>query len=530
MRNQRFIGACFVRSLPAFDSGSLQGLASAAAVRDGLAPNGIRWPRLLAVFLCLCFAASCSKESDEPAPQFTQNPRVAKPGLQIAREKRIAEDRLVPATEESADEQETLPAPQSKKKAGKPGHKKSKGSRAENGDDVFAGTNVLRIHIQVSAADMNTLRGTQRMMRWGGSEEQRPTVRAKIIEGDHVYTNVALHLKGAAGSFREVDDNPCFTLNFQKFAPGQTFHGLHKLSLNNSVQDPSYLTEKICRELFEAAGVPAPRAGHAQVWLNQRDLGLRVLVEGFSRQFLKRHFTNTKGNLYDGGFLRDINQTLEVNSGDNPKDRSGLDALYKASREPDPAKRFEQLNKTLDMDRFISFVAMDIIQCDWDGYAMNRNNWRIFHDLDSNKMVFFPHGLDQMFGVERASPNCSILPHMQGLVARAVLSTPEGQRRYFARIGQLYTNVFDAKALCKRVDDLNAVIQPVIAQSSSEEGRYHLEAVQYLKQRIRQRDQSLKDQLSKVAARLNSGSPVQSALEPFDEDSGPRPFFFRRRY
>ena len=34
---------------------------------------------------------------------------------------------------------------------------------------------------------------------------------------------------------------------------------------------------------------------------------------------------------------------------------------------------------------------------DWDGYVMNRNNYRVYHDLDTGKMVFFPHGMDQMF-------------------------------------------------------------------------------------------------------------------------------------
>jgi spore coat protein CotH len=169
---------------------------------------------------------------------------------------------------------------------------------------------------------MASLRGTG----WGNGE-QRPVVKAMIQEGGVLYTNVAVHLKGAAGSFRSVDDDPCFTLNFEKFAPSQSFHGLHKLSLNNSVQDPSYMTERICRELFEAAGVPAPRAGYAKLQLNGRDLGLRVMVEGWSKQFLKRYFKDTRGNLYDGGFLQDITDPLEVNSGDNPKDHSDLRSL-----------------------------------------------------------------------------------------------------------------------------------------------------------------------------------------------------------
>ena len=383
---------------------------------------------------------------------------------------------------------------------------RAKGGKAAASEDLFSGTNVVRIQIEISRSGLALLRNAG----WGNGQE-RPTAKVTVREGGVIYTNVALHLKGAAGSFRALDDNPCFTLNFEKFAAGQAFHGLHKISLNNSVQDRSYLSEKICRELFEAAGVPVARAGHAKVEVNGRDLGLRVLTEGFNKQFLKRYFANTAGNLYDGGFVQDVTSSLAVNSGDHPEDHSGQRALVAATRESDPTKRMARLEQVLDMDCFLSYVAMDVIQCDWDGYAMNRNNWRIFHDLEAGKMVFFPHGLDQMFGVERTSPECPILPPMQGLVARQVIGTPEGRRRYLERMSQLYTNVFHVEALLKRVDDLAAVIRPVIAESNLQAARSHDQQVQRLKQRIARRDASLRQQLGTVSAplRFSTGGTVQ---------------------
>jgi spore coat protein CotH len=366
------------------------------------------------------------------------------------------------------------------------------------GEDLFNNAYVPRLRIEISREGMATLRSTG----WGNGVE-RPVAKARVWEGEKVYTNVAVHLKGAMGSFRPVDENPGLTLNFEKFAPGQSFHGLHKISLNNSVQDRSFITEKICRELFEAAGVPVPRTGHAKVELNGRDLGLRVLAEGWNKQFLKRYFKDVRGNLYDGGFVQDVYDSLEVNCGQNPKNNSGLRALASAAREPDLSKRFTRLEQTLDVDRFLSYVAMDVIQCDWDGYAINKNNWRIFHDLESNKMVFFPHGLDQMFGVARTTPDCPIRPHMQGLVAVALLETPEGRRRYYDRLTQLYTNVFHLEALLQRVDEIAALIQPVIAETNPQAARTHEMAVLRLKKRITDRDRSLSQQL---AARI---SPAQ---------------------
>jgi len=259
-----------------------------------------------------------------------------------------------------------------------------------------------------------------------------------------------VHLKGAAGSFRSIDQKPAFTLNFDKFISNQSFHGLQKFSLNDSVQDRSFLSEQISRELFEAAGVPAPRAAHARVELNGRDLGLYVLTEGFNKQFLRRYFKNVKGNLYDGGFIRDITETLGMNSGDDPGNNSGLQALVAAAFERDAVKRFARLEQTLNMNRFLSFLAMEALLCHWDGYSMNRNNWRVFHDLDSNKMVFMPHGMDQMFGAPGGRASGSIMPGTHGLVAQAVMSTSEGRRRYLERVSQLATNVFKVDSILQR--------------------------------------------------------------------------------
>ena len=186
--------------------------------------------------------------------------------------------------------------------------------------DLFAGRTVLRIAIDIPPDGMRVLSDSS-------DGPNRASARARVREGGRVYTNVAIHLKGGAGSFRPIDDDPGFTLNFEKFAPGQSFHGLKKLSLNNAVQDPSFLNDKICRELFNAAGSPTPQAGFTTVRLNGRDLGIHILTEGFNKQFLRHYFTNVSGNLYQTHGNQEITQPLDVNSGDDPKNDSGLRAL-----------------------------------------------------------------------------------------------------------------------------------------------------------------------------------------------------------
>jgi hypothetical protein len=418
-------------------------------------------------------------------------------------------------------------------KSGKSGPAKTaktgKGKHVQPTENIFTNSQVLRIEIEIPEAGMQTLRAYnwQGFAGGGGDEQKRPTAKATVREGGKTYTDVAIHLKGAAGSFRPVDSNPALTLNFDKNVKGQTFHGLERISLNNSVQDRSLLNEQICRELFLAAGVAVPRATQARVQLNGRDLGVHVLVEGANKQFLAGHFKNPNGNLYDGGFLRDVTDNLDKSSGANPNDRSDLQRLADAAMAP-AATRLDSLSKVLDLDQFITYLALDVMMCDWDGYALNKNNYRLYHDPDSDKFFFIPHGMDQMFGVMRTSARMPIFPRMQGLVARAILQTADGRQRYRARIEQLMGTIFNAQTITNRVWQRAAEIDPVLAERGPGAVRSYTRQVNEFCERIVERAQSIHEQLGApetslqfnpagVAPLAKWQSRVESGKPAFDE-------------
>src|SRR3954466_10110622 len=60
-------------------------------------------------------------------------------------------------------------------------------------DELFTGTTVRHLRIEISQEDMAVLR--KPLPR--GRSAERPAVSATVREGDHVWTNVAVHLKGS---------------------------------------------------------------------------------------------------------------------------------------------------------------------------------------------------------------------------------------------------------------------------------------------------------------------------------------------
>ena len=222
-----------------------------------------------------------------------------------------------------------------------------------------------------------------------------------------------------------------------------------------------------------------------------------MLLEGWNKQFLKRHFPDLKGNLYEGAFRDDITAHLEAKAGAEPESRSDLDALLQATREQDLELRFAKMDRLLDVDRFAIFMALEVLLNHWDGYCLHVNNYRIFNDHRSGKLIFMPHGMDQLFGIRRREFDPQIMPAMSGLVASALLETRAGRRLYLDRMTQLHTNVFDAPALIAAVDKLEKLLAPALQSNRGPLAEFNAR-VPVLRQRLEDRQVEIREQLAEM--------------------------------
>ncbi len=362
----------------------------------------------------------------------------------------------------------------------KPTKDKGSSKKAEASTAFFAADSVPNLKLELPPSEIESLK-----------KDARTYVKCKIVEnGETTFTDVAIKLKGAAGSFQEIDQRPAFTINMDRFTEDQSFHGLDKFHLNNSVQDETYLHELLCSHLFNQAGIPAPRVAHARVWLNGKDLGLYVVKEGFDKNFLKQHFVNSKGNLYDGGFLNDVDGELDRDEGKGPENRSDLAALAEACRVEQLDERWPRLEALLNVDAFITFMALEFMTGHWDGYCLNQNNYRVYFDPgDNNRAHFLPHGMDQMFG----DPGASILSAPKALVATAVMQNPAWRQKYREKIKSLLPS-FAPDGLKKKALSTAANLKPALESMGEEAQKQHHERVQELLERITARASNLQEQ------------------------------------
>src|SRR5947207_4027237 len=215
-------------------------------------------------------------------------------------------------------------------------------------------------------------------------------------------------------------------------------------------------------------------------------------------------------------------------SGRGPDDEQrDLRVLAEAALEPELGRRWQRLADALDVDRFLTFMTLEVMICHRDGYCLARNNFRIYDDPETKKMIFFPHGMDQLFG----KFDMPWRPHMAGTVARSVMETAEGRQRFEARFSTLFTNLFIVGELTNRVNQIITGLRPYVGQETFKSIEREAAAVReriarrqlHLRKQLDQPDPALADFSGGVGGLtgwIKSGEPAGGSMDEANAPDG----------
>lgn len=121
-----------------------------------------------------------------------------------------------------------------------------------------------------------------------------------VIDGENV-GSVGIRGKGntSLSSVQSYgNDRYSFKVEFDHYQNGKTYHGLDKLSLNNLIQDKTYMKDYLAYTLMNKMGVAAPLCSFVQISVNGEPWGLYLAVEGVEDSFLLRSYASSSGELY----------------------------------------------------------------------------------------------------------------------------------------------------------------------------------------------------------------------------------------
>ena len=294
-------------------------------------------------------------------------------------------------------------------------------------DSLYEIDNVLTVNIVMPPADWEAVRtekpaGGVCNFDWtGGSRYTWRTATSVEISGTKFpartsFSEVGIKKKSFCGSISS--DKPCLHIDFGKVDDAnkpliQALIGSRYLTLNNSIQDPSYVRQPLGYKLFELAGLPHSRCNFAQVSVNGVPIGqgipgvnapgVFVNAEPIMPRYIERNFGNMKGNLYE---IEHKDDFIDGRFG-----FIGVEALSKFEDKADLRVAIDHIaahglagaSQVFDLDQFIKIYAMEFFLKHWDGYSRNTNNTYVYNDVDAVvapgvgdiKFKMIPWGLDQ---------------------------------------------------------------------------------------------------------------------------------------
>ncbi len=307
------------------------------------------------------------------------------------------------------------------------------------------------------------------------------------------FEGVGIRAKGGCGSSRDLNNKAAFKVNLEwddpavpGCGPSRSLFGLNTITLNNGIQDPSAMHERMAYRLLRAAGVPAPRAVNARVVVNDEYWGLYVHVETIDRTFLKRWFTDPKGMMYEGAYWCDLVEENLPATDDgptcfqrefrpdecdgplgtdvDPKDWELLRTLIQDLARLPPNELYPAVGSVLDFDTFITMMAAEGVLAHWDGYPWElNNNYRVYHDPVLDDWTVLPWGIDQTF--ER---NFDPWESARGVLSAACLDQAECEALYAGRLRDM-TDLFEQMEFAAEVEVMRDQIRAHVEEDPRKE-------------------------------------------------------------
>jgi len=223
----------------------------------------------------------------------------------------------------------------------------------------------------------------------------------------------------------------------------------------------------ICLETFRLANVPAARSFHSRVYINGEYMGLYLNVEQIDDEFALTRFGNDTGNLYKcswGSTLEDNGQVYnevlyELETNKDANDRSVLANFVKVLNQTSDEEFKTEIEKVLNIDGAIKYLAVEALTGHWDGYSYLKNNLYIYENPETGLIEIIPYDVDNTYGIDwigrdwamRNLSDWAKHGEPRPLNTR-LLAVEEFRKLYYSELNNLLKDIFNQEILFPKFD------------------------------------------------------------------------------
>lgn len=315
-------------------------------------------------------------------------------------------------------------------------------------------------------------------------------VRGDFIFDGKTYGNVGIRYKGASSfSTSKGSLKRPFKVDFDRFVEGQSFHGLSQVNLNNNACDPSQIREAISYWAFREAGVPASRTTFVLLYLtvegryDRECIGVYTLVEEVNNDWLKSRFGSKGGTLlkpevsgipYMGKEWSRYNGHQPRAEG-TPQTRALMMEFLRVVAE-ERGESFEtQIEKVLDVDGFLSHLAVHVMIAHLDSILAIGHNFFLYARPETNRVVWLPWdlnltwggyqrmgGWDELMDVAIDRPYEGNVP-----VVAKLLEVPEYREMYHAHLRRMLAGPLAEQRVLEEIAAMEAAVRDATCRAGN---------------------------------------------------------------
>lgn len=395
----------------------------------------------------------------------------------------------------------------------------------EGYDYVWDEDVIPEIHIEVSLSEWNRL---LRLFDANAFTTQYVAATVSFVKDGEttVIDSVGLRIKGNTsrrrpenwnGESHHRDDTDWhhfhMGLNLRKFVDddAHTIQGVRKLHLKWFKDDPAYVREMFCYNLFSLAGVwTAVRDQYCRLWLHvegdsrEAYYGVYEMMEPIDKRYLKDRknlFGSSDGYLWKcrNGAAGLNNPNGDIWYDDDSDDRHAY-TLKTQTEEFDSARVqlvdfmdklcnlgsndfYNWIKRVTDVDLLLKTYAVNVAVGMWDDYWNNANNYYLYFNskhLHDYQVFLIPYDYDNTLGTSLNSGNQSDAGRQDPLhwgndnnplIAR-LLKYPEFKSRYVAYLKELVdgnNGLMDRASAQARIRAWQSRIAPFVDNDTGED-------------------------------------------------------------
>ncbi|CAO3651521.1 unnamed protein product [Cunninghamella blakesleeana] len=305
-----------------------------------------------------------------------------------------------------------------------------------------------------------------------------------LIENDNVQTLKGVEIKIAGRSSRWVDK-----LSYSiKIPKGQDLYGYRRLKLRALRTDPAYIREKLSYDIMKSVGLPVSGASYTRLIMNNRPIGLYLMIEAYKNPWFKNEFANgeklEQGITYQGtGFVTDLSYfgdnitkydgpyKIEEDSDTGTPSFDRIMELTKFVSESPIGEGAEKIwNQYIDMDSVIRSLVVEITAGFSDGYIANANNYLLYDNLQEKRFTFLTTDFDLSMGntvvklADQWSGNYTQYPGFDlRILIQKITRIPAFKARFEQLLHNVTKNLVNPKIVNQRMDDLFSFLHEDVA-------------------------------------------------------------------